>query len=437
MKLASLLKQPPKFSPPALAESSQLRSSIGQVLARWPDVVAEPPEKDREKLVREVLRRLVEDDWNDLPTSFVTKAARALFDPVRRDRGDLAPLRDFYVEELRVSTRKSFLGAMASVFIGSYEPNAPHTRALAAALQSARSRLGGKWAKLEDELPAWLDPVSAPSAIATVMSEMPDPWMELKAMGLNAPHAPGMMDHAHLAFVDRIRADLRDRSALERLFRWLRPERQEARASGAAEAISAILGHWLSSDPPEDDQRYIIENLVGCYGDPRVSASGAWAGVSEQHKAVILRWLTKENMLFFLDVVSAVEESHMWEERRQFWLSLYEEGRIEAAWVAFSPEAEKYVRRKSSPRSGKSNVRYGLQTAGGNRANTSLLILKIGAKILVEGSHNYKVHVFRSSSPNAPLLYQPEYDCDDIRLTPNVDAKRHIGNWQGWVRERI
>ncbi|PTM60090.1 EH signature domain-containing protein [Phreatobacter oligotrophus] len=437
MKLAALLKQPPGFNPPALAEPAQLRAAIGRVLARWPDIVADPPENDREKLVQEMLRRLDEDDWSDLPTAFVTKAARALFDPLRRSRSDLARLRQFYVEELSVSTRRSFLGGMASVYVGSYEPGAPHTRALASALQAARSRLGGRWVTLEEELPEWLDPVYAPEIIAARMTKMAHPWGELKAMGFSAPHAPGLMDHAHLEFVRLTRPVLSHRSGQERLFGWLRPEGQEARASGAAEAISAILGHWLARDPSSEDQRYIIENLVGCYGDPRVSASGAWAGVPEQHRAVILRWLTGENIRFFLDVVSAVEESHMWEPRRKFWLSLHEEGRIDGAWVAFSAEAANYARHQARARSGQSTLRYGLQTAGGSRVNTSLLVLKIGNRIVVEGSHSYKIHIFRANSHHAPSLYQARYDCEQIRLSAGVDARSHIGDWQGWVRERI
>ncbi len=437
MKLAALLNQSVLFNPPALADPSRLRASARRVLERWPDVVAEPPENDRDRLVEEMRRRLVEDDWEDLPTSFVTRAARALFDPVRRSRAELAALRQFYLDELRVSTRRSFLGAMASVYIGSYEPGASHTRALAQALSEARSRLGGRWTKLEQALPSWLDPEHGHEAIAGLMAGMADPWNELKALGLTMPHAPGLMDHAHLSFVEAIRPGLRDRAELKRLFGWLRPERQEPRFSGAAQAISAVLGHWLSTDPSADDQRYIIDALVGCYGDPRVSASGAWAGVPEHHRAVVLRWLTGENIRFFLDVVSAVEESHMWEPRREFWLSLHEQGRIDGAWVAFSAEAARYARRQAGTRSGQATLRYGLQTAGGSRLYTSLLILKIGNRILVEGSHSYKIHIFRGNSPAAPALYRAEYDCELIRLSAGAEAKSHNGYWQGWVLERI
>lgn len=435
MKLSALINRPVGFNAPALVASKRLQAVSDRIIARWPDVVKEPPEKDRDKLVAEMKRRLEEKDWRDLPTSFVTRAARALFDRERRDRSDLSDLRTFYINELLVSTHSSFLSAMASVYISSFEPNAAHTRMLATALQSARKRLGGRWSKLETLLPNWLDPAEAPKSIANLMVRARDPWTELKSIGLTSPHAPGLMDHAHLSYVDFVRPHLRNMDDLQVLIGWLRPEGQQPRMSGAAEAICAILGHWLSVDPPQDDQRYIVESLVSLYGDPRVSASGAWSGVPEEHRAVILRWLTGENIRFFLDVVSAVEESHMWAPRRKFWLSLHKEGRIDGAWVAFSREAEIYALRQAAKRSGQTMLRFGKQTA--SRGNTSLLVLKIGNKIVVEGSHNYKVHVFPASAKAAPTLYQSEYDCEKIRRTLGAKSKPHLGDWQSWVREQI
>ena len=56
-----------------------------------------------------------------------------------------------------------------------------------------------------------------------------------------------------------------------------------------------------------------------------------------------MRWLTGQNIRFFLDVVSHVETSHMWAPRRKFWLGLYEQRRIDAAWVAFSRKAAEFA----------------------------------------------------------------------------------------------
>lgn len=254
------------------------------------------------------------------------------------------------------------------------------------------------------------------------------------------------MAQAHLAFVGMMQPGLKHRGEMERLISWLKPERQEAKTSGAAVAIDALLGHWINHIPPLEDLTYLTENLISLYGDPRVSRGVAWNGVSEPSLAVMMRWLTGWNIRFFLDVVSAVEDSHMWEPRKKFWLGLHREGRIDAAWVAFSPRGAEEARRKTAGTKGNARPGYGNQIAAGSRLNTSLLILQIGRKIVIEGSHSYKVHIFDRAHPMCPKLYQPSYDCEEIRLIPQwhlqpppptTHVKAHQSGWEGWVLEHI
>jgi len=438
MGILEKLRTRGRFEAPALPALNRLWSATERILSRWPDVVANPPERDREKLVAEINRRFQSNDWTDTPMSLVTSAARALFDAERRERPDLVDLRSFYYDECRVSTRIGFLGAMTSVYIGSYVPAARHTLELSEALREARGRLGGRWKTLLGHIPEALDPSVAHEAIAQKMLPMDDPWSGLKALGLRSPHANGLMDHAHLAYIRSIAPELKSREGMAKLFGWLKPDNQEAKLTGSADAISACLGHWTKTAPSEDDQRYLLENLIGLYGDPRVQRGGAWTGVPEELMSVILRWLTRENIRFFLDIVSAVEESHMWEPRRKFWLGLHQQGRIDAAWVAFSDRARLEAFRRSKASSNRGTLGFGRQTASGSgRANTSLLVLKIGRKIVVEGSHNYKVHVFDISHPRSPTLYNAEYDCEQIRLLPHAKAQVHHNRWEGWVLENI
>jgi hypothetical protein len=437
MKLSEAVTRAQRLEASALPALNRIASKSAHILARWPDAVGNPPERDRERLVREMRERVEQSRWDGLKMSFVTAAGRALFDELRRERDDLAALRAFYCREIEASTRSSFLSALFTIYLESFVPGAGHTRSLARALATVRSRIGGRWRAMLERVPQCLDPDRAPEAVATLMLDMEDPWSELKKVGIRSPHAPGLMDYAHLAYVRKLAPTLRNRAGLDRLFSWLKPERQSAKATGASEAISAVLSHWRSSDPPQEDIRTITETLIGFYGDPRVSSGGAWAGVPQDLAAVIMRWLTGENIRFFLDVVSAVEDSHMWEPRRKFWLKLYEQGRIDSAWVAFSRSGADYARRLLANRGSRGILAYGIQTAGGSRSNTSLLVLKIGNRIVVEGSHDYRVHIFRETNPSAPRLYQEKYDCEAIRLTVGADARRHIGDWQSWVLERI
>lgn len=438
------MRRPLDWSTPGVAHSKALSAAVQSVLKRWPDVVPEPDEKDREALVQTVKSKLEKDDWERTRMSLMVAAARALFDETRRSRRDLVALRVFYFEETEVSTSTTFLGAMASVYFGSYVPNAQHTRQLADALRISRDRIGGSWRDLFRRVPECLDPTYAPNSLAKLMINMADPWEELKLLGIRQPHAPGLMDHVHLEYVKLLRPQLKTRDGVDRIFGWLRPKGQSARTSGAAEAISAILSPWMSRDPDLDLVSHITEWLVGSYEDPRLNAGGVWSGVKPEALAVLMRWLTGENIRFFLDIVTEVESSHMWEPRRKFWLGLYEEGYISAAWVAFSDEAARLARRRIGSGSDGRILSFGRQVAGGTRLHTSLLILEIGNKIIVEGSHNYRAHVFKKHSRTAPELYREEYDCEEIRLIPDRPAGSHEskihdaqGNWRNWVRERV
>jgi hypothetical protein len=103
-------------------------------------------------------------------------------------------------------------------------------------------------------------------------------------------------------------------------------------------------------------------------------------------------------------MVTATQNNHMWAPRRDFWLALFEEGRISEAWVAFGSAAREYAR-NNLMRSGATDInkRFGRQQDRGG--NTSLLIMKIGNKTVVDGCHSYKTHIFSRDEDAAPQLY--------------------------------
>jgi hypothetical protein len=249
------------------------------------------------------------------------------------------------------------------------------------------------------------------------------------------PHGPGLADHAHLAFVEALAPRLAeaDHAALATMLAWLAPGSDNLRTKDAGKAIAALLGPWRHKTPPEQFRRKLQDGLVKTYGDPRVHKGGVWGNVPDDLQAVIRRWLTGATMKAFLDIVSQVEESHMWEPRRKFWWDLYEQGRVTEAWVALSERGVQLARRMGVKE-------FGHQTARGTRVNTSLLIMRIGKKIVVEGSHNYMIHVFPADHKHPPKLYRRDYDCERIRLSLDDRHKRvhdQWGGWRSWVMERI
>lgn len=435
MSLTDVIGRLPPYRPRPLPSMQPIAAAIERVLANWPDVVREPPEGDRERMAMEMKRRLDASDWKDLHTSFVTSAAVALFDEQRRVREDLGPLRQFYLAEIIANDSKAFLSGMVAVYLSSYEPGATHTVELGRALSQVSANLGGRWRQLLLAVPRILDGTSAHEQLGQLMLNMPSPWSDLKSIGMRKPHDSGLMTHVHLSFVKGMTPSLKVESSVDKLLEWLKPDGAlQAKKEGASQAISSLLSPW-ENDPPEALRSSLTTRLTTYYGDPRTRGSEApWGQVQPDLVERISRWLTGENIRFFMDVVSAVETSHMWEPRRRFWLQLHKEKRIDSAWVALSDDGARRAREMAQGRPG---LAFGRQTAGGSRVNTCLLVLKIGSRIVVEGSHSYKVHVFREGGNKTPKLYQPRYDCEDIRLIPGADSRAHNGDWQGWVRERI
>lgn len=437
MTLASRISERSKVRPPALVAFNAIESSVARVVNRWPDIVPTVLDRDREAIVARIAARIRDDAWSDCTLTTVTRAARVVFDPDFRTRPDLADVRGFFVAETRVSTRPAFLSAMMTIYLESYEPESEHTMALAPALTSVQDRLGRRWKRLLEAVPKIFDPVRAPEALAEVMEEMVDPYAGLKEIGLRNPHSAGLMDHAHFRFLKLIEQTLKSEVGLARLFGWLKPEGVQPRLSGATAAIEAVLRPWLDRIPSEELQRIAIEGLIELYKDPRVQRGAPWGAVQPKLMEFVMRWLTGENIEFFLDVVSRVQASHMWPARRKFWLGLHKMGRIDAAWVAFSPAGDREARKLRDEAGGREGIAFGRQVAGGGRADTSLLIMRLGNCVVVEGSHSYKAHVFSASARGAPELFQLRYDCEAIRKIPGSEAVIHLGNWQERVTRAI
>lgn len=437
MSLSQLLTKSHTLFQPALPVSKDFNHRIQQIHERWPDVVLEVAERDRESVMKKLLGIVQSWQWDEVKMSFICSGAPITFDEDFRDRTIFHPLQDFYLREAVLTDSSSFLSAMMAAYIRSYQPGAEHTRKLSEALNLAKENMGAKWQDILAKLPELLDPQRAHIALAARMVTMQSPWQELRTLGIVSPHEPGLMSFAHLAYVHLLSPNLDKKEVIETLFNWLQPEGRAALMFGAAETINALLTPWINTQPDEAISRYLTEKMVELYGDPRLGLGGVWGSVDEACRHAIINWLTRENILFFLDVVSDVEDSHMWEPRREFWLGLYNQEKITSAWVAFSDQAAYRARAiKRLMREGATD-NFGQQLAGGSRKNTSLLILKIGNCIVVEGSHSYKVHIFRTSNDQAPKLFQLNYDCERIRSIFGAVSIPHLGDWQSKVLEQI
>lgn len=421
----------------ALPPLDQIGRSVASILDRWPDVVRTPEDRNREKLAMDMQFRVQNWAWDDITIQRVISAAVAVFDAERRERSDLEAVRDFYLSEIATHDPGTFLDGMVSVYIDSFEPGTEHTWLLAEALEKRSADLGGRHAKLTKTLPSLFRPDAAPHSLAKVMLDADDAYAAMKSMGLSSPHTSGLAKAAQKTFIARLAPDLAEPEARAKLFNWLTPENGPVLENGAGPAVEALLSVWRKRTPPDSLRNELSEQIIASWNDPRLHTGGIWSGFDPQLKSVLLRWLTHQDMKFFCNMVTATQDSHMWPPRRDFWLQLYDDKMIDEAWVAFGSEARRYAQ-QNLIRSGKTNMnrRFGRQLDRGG--STSLLIMRIGNKIVVDGCHSYKTHIFHQDDKRAPKLYQREYYCDDImRASNNSKPHNSIYNWSQWILQNV
>jgi len=414
-----------------------IENAVERIVRKWPDAVPAPGESDREKICLEFLDRALKWDWENVPVSRLLQAAVAVFDEKRSNRTDLTPIQDFLINEINSSKIASFLSGMVWVYIGSFDYKSEHTKKLASALTNRKGELGQRAEYLIQQFPVLLVPQRAPLELAKIMLGSDDPYNSLLEIGFLSPHAPGLMTQVGALFCNLISDKLHQTSEQERLIMWLAPINRSAIQANSEIALAALLLPWLSRTILPDRQSRLSEWIVANYGDPRTQRGGVWPGFQKELKDVLLRWLTKEDMNYFCDVVSATQNSHMWPPRRKFWMRLHEQGRIDQAWVAFGASARDYAR-KNLIRQGEQNLdnRFGKQLD--RSGSTSLLIMQIGRKIVVDGCHNYKTHIFNIDDENAPKLYNSEYRCNDIMNAARLSQQHHpVSHWERWVERHI
>ena len=442
MSLFAAIERDRRPSPLSVPELRYLSAAANRVRERWPDVQLIITNQEREALAQKLREHVERNDWREPRLSFVVLAASAVFDPERRERTDMAETRDFLYAETAASTSETFLSGMLRAYIESYAVNAGHTIALAKALSVAQPRMSASERRFLVDVPEFLDIFSGPDQLAARMTQMSEPYAELLRLGVRNPHAGGFMDLAHVSFTELVRPTLTERKLIDWYIRWLRPEGKEVgRNTGSKLAIEALIHPWMDQIPDDKIRSHLVETLIELYGDPRIKSGGVWSGIDDRYMAIVQRWLTREDMRFFTGVVDAVQKDNMWVKRRDFWLKLYDEGLIDAAWAALSSEGFEYARQHLMRQDAKNAyTRVGFQRA---RKNTSLLIMKIGNKIMVDGCHSYRTHVFEASDPMAPKLYEEGYDCASIMIASDdrrsVSSKSHssIDSWGRWVRDMI
>jgi len=420
----------------SLLETPQFDQAIARVRNAFPDQRSVAPQ-DLDTLIRKLEFALSNKDWSSVKEGDVGVVVKAF-------AANLAPMpqsvRQFLWSELTQTTRTNLLSALCEGFMTSWAPRDMRIRQVAHLIIGQAGRLSGEFQKLFMDVPELLDVDRGATSFGQWMASQGDPHQAVLARGIPEPHSIGFMAHAHDAWLASL-PPLTAASLVDHVLAWITPKDRGALAGDRAIAVvERLLQPWHSKMPSTEMRTKLVERLLAAYKDPRMENESFWSRISDSAKKVMLRWLAGVRMESFMEVVTLAEargaHREQWAGRRNFWMGMYEQGRIDEAWVAYTNKARIHADELFKKTHDASYKSYGLQGSG-TRNDTCLLIMRIGEKIVVEGSHNFRVHVFSKSHSRAPDLYLDQYDVDDFML-PRTDG-RHTGTTRpgaGWVGSR-
>ena len=454
MKLSERLKlgaSTPSTSFASLRNSiTKVEQQVQRIDKRWPDTHhASIVEIDPQALCIEMMDRLERWDWKGVTLSKACKTVRAIWSANLWDDSKFEELRAFFSKvshseaagSAQIDPRPNLAKVFFDLYFDTFQSESRRTALLSKILEKTYKFLKQDITDLVENYDL-LDPDQVASSLSYLMVDFDHPFDDLRKMGIHAPHAKGLMQACHLEFLKRLEKPLLDgdRATIETLFRWLQPGKNipPYELVGAMTAIKALLLPWEHRDPPQEIRKLIIDKLISIYGDPRINRSGPWMVMDDTVESILMKWLTEANLIAFLDIVGRVikkeepQNAHMWPARRKFWETMWKNGHIEAAWVALSDagrdEAERIALEADSQEI------LGCARVNGDK-HKCFLFLKCGNKIIAEGSHNFKVHVFDKKQRTCPKLFKSSYTIDLIR---NGHAK--YGSFthdvhRGWERK--
>lgn len=199
----------------------------------------------------------------------------------------------------------------------------------------------------------------------------------------------------------------------------------------------SLLLPWREKIPAQDIQETIQQFILRSYKDLRLDLS-RWLHVSGEAQDVMRRWLTRESLEQFIQVVDATTKTEQWQYRRAFWMSYFKANHINDAVVAFAPIGRDYAKMAFK------DSYFGSIERGYYHQDQAVLLLRIGQLTIADWSHNGSCRIYLSNNPNTPSLSNRVYDgrvlraqCDNESGDGTPHAGSENGRWQSKVADFI
>jgi hypothetical protein len=384
-----------------------------------------------------------------LTTGELCKAAWCLW-TTRPALGNSPTLLEALLRQVAAAERRRPFRALASSFVAAFDPARPGINVTGRVLAVEALRWGKPWQGLQ-EVHSFFHPEEGPRRLARTAIESGGTVPEtLRQHGLGTMAAGGGYAKAVTGAILRELAggaEVDHRRRLERIRQVaLRPEGSLIFEDQSVLVAEALLRPFRRDDPDIAIQDLFLQTVLSLFGDPRLRP-GRWNQLRELED-IVQRWLTRQSLRQFLEIVDQTADLSMWKYRRRFWEAVHNAGLVKGAWVVLGPDGVSRARRAF----GKS-ASFAQFSGGGRKQVASghaVLLLQVGRGVVADWSHNGKCNIWADADMvGAPKLFRGTYDSDEVRIaagtgnleTDSLFSIMHMSsetyNWQNKVADRL
>lgn len=334
------------------------------------------------------------------------------------------PVMTAVIRAAEESGRKQPFRALASSYLASYAPDRNGIDQIGLLLTQLAGRMGNPWKELQQELNLF-HPARGPSVLASAAVERgASPTQVLHSYGLSALNSQsGLVKYCIAEALQQMR-DHRARDHDDRLD-WvksfaLRNERDLLFEEQGPLVADALLLPFGEVTPPEAISDKFLDLLLRLFGDPRLHP-GRWVRM-QRAATIVRRWLTKQSLRQFLEVVDQTAVDRMWKHRRAFWGAVYDRELISDAWVVFGQQGAEAARRAFGK-----EISFATFDGSTGDQGHAVLLLRVGRGVVAEWSHSGRCIIWHDAdAEGAPRLHARNYRPASLRAprdaSPDLDS---------------
>ena len=234
-----------------------------------------------------------------------------------------------------------------------------------------------------------------------------------------------------------------DRATVTDVIEFIEKHNNDKTSRAVLSKLIESFGYDVSEHLRQPIQSYVLRE----WGDPRITGGEVrWRGVSDEAKQIFTRWITKEDLRFFFDVVAKACDDNKFAYRKAFWLAYLEH--ISFCRPVLRRDAE-YLFRNDPQTLQYYRERRPAALTGGNR-NQHAFIIQMGDHTFIEFSTAAACYVYDNADRRFSLDTS-DYTMDTWRrnsLRNKSSAKHRVSHsysenysWQerlaSWINREL